>query len=62
MIMIHENAPFWQGGIALKGLKHTRALHYTMFCIALILVIRLIVRSYKRHYARLPKNKNRYVK
>lgn len=37
--MIHENAPFWQGGIALKGLKHTRALHYTMFCIALILVI-----------------------
>lgn len=29
---------------------------------ALILIIRLIVRSYKRHYARLPKNKNRYVK
>jgi len=29
---------------------------------AVILVIRLIVRSYKRHYARLPKNKNRYVK
>ena len=28
----------------------------------LVLVIRLIVRSYKRHYARLPKNKNRYVK
>ena len=29
---------------------------------AVILVIRLIIRSYKRHYARLPKNKNRYVK
>lgn len=29
---------------------------------AIILVIRAIVRSYKRHYARLPKNKNRYVK
>ncbi len=28
----------------------------------IILVIRFIVRSYKRHYARLPKNKNRYVK
>ena len=29
---------------------------------ALILVIRLIVRAHKRRYARLPKNKNRYVK
>ncbi|MBQ2929541.1 MAG: D-alanyl-D-alanine carboxypeptidase [Clostridia bacterium] len=29
---------------------------------AIILIIRLFVRSYKRHYARLPKNKNRYVK
>ncbi|MGN1368423.1 MAG: hypothetical protein ACI4WX_06120, partial [Aristaeellaceae bacterium] len=29
---------------------------------AIILVIRAIVRSYRRHYARLPKNKNRYVK
>ena len=29
---------------------------------AIVIVIRLIVRSYKRHYARLPKNKNRYVK
>ena len=29
---------------------------------AIILVIRAFVRSYKRHYARLPKNKNRYVK
>lgn len=29
---------------------------------AVILVIRAFVRSYKRHYARLPKNKNRYVK
>ena len=29
---------------------------------AVILVIRFFVRSYKRHYARLPKNKNRYVK
>lgn len=28
----------------------------------LVLVIRLFIRSYKRHYARLPKNKNRYVK
>lgn len=28
----------------------------------IILIIRAIVRSYKRHYARLPKNKNRYVK
>lgn len=27
-----------------------------------ILIIRALVRSYKRHYARLPKNKNRYVK
>ena len=29
---------------------------------AVILIIRAFVRSYKRHYARLPKNKNRYVK
>ncbi len=29
---------------------------------AIILIIRAFVRSYKRHYARLPKNKNRYVK
>ena len=29
---------------------------------ALILVLRLIVRSYRRHYARLPQNRNRYVK
>ena len=29
---------------------------------AVILIIRGFVRSYKRHYARLPKNKNRYVK
>ena len=29
---------------------------------AVILIIRAIVRSYKRHYARLPRNKNRYVK
>ena len=29
---------------------------------AVILVIRLFIRSYKRHYARLPKNRNRYVK
>lgn len=29
---------------------------------AIILIIRLIVRSHKRRYARLPKNKNRYVK
>ena len=29
---------------------------------ALILVVRLLVRGYKRHYARLPRNKNRYVK
>ena len=28
----------------------------------IILIIRAFVRSYKRHYARLPKNKNRYVK
>lgn len=27
-----------------------------------ILIIRAFVRTYKRHYARLPKNKNRYVK
>ena len=33
-----------------------------LITIALILVIRMIVRSYKRYYARLPKNKNRYVK
>ena len=33
-----------------------------LIVIFVILVIRLIVRSYKRHYARLPKNKNRYVK
>ena len=33
-----------------------------LITIALIFVIRLIVRGYKRHYARLPKNKNRYVK
>ena len=29
---------------------------------AAVLIVRAIVRSYKRHYARLPKNKNRYVK
>lgn len=29
---------------------------------AIILIIRAVIRSYKRHYARLPKNKNRYVK
>ena len=29
---------------------------------AVILIIRAIVRAHKRHYARLPKNKNRYVK
>ena len=29
---------------------------------AVVLIIRAFVRSYKRHYARLPKNKNRYVK
>lgn len=29
---------------------------------AVILIIRMIVRAHKRHYARLPKNKNRYVK
>ena len=28
----------------------------------IILIIRAFVRSYKRHYARLPRNKNRYVK
>ncbi len=33
-----------------------------LITIAAIFVIRLIARSYKRHYARLPKNKNRYVK
>ena len=29
---------------------------------ALVLIIRAFIRGYKRHYARLPKNKNRYVK
>lgn len=29
---------------------------------AVILVIRFFIRSYHRHYARLPRNKNRYVK
>jgi hypothetical protein len=29
---------------------------------AAVLIVRAIVRSYKRHYARLPKNRNRYVK
>ena len=29
---------------------------------AVVLIILLILRSYKRHYARLPKNKTRYVK
>lgn len=33
-----------------------------LIVIAVILIIRAFVRSYKRHYARLPKNKNRYVK
>jgi len=33
-----------------------------LFVTAIILVIRFFVRSYKRHYALLPKNKNRYVK
>ncbi len=33
-----------------------------LIVVAVILIIRAIVRSYKRHYARLPKNKNRYVK
>lgn len=33
-----------------------------LIVMAVILVIRMIVRSYKRHYARLPKNQNRYVK
>lgn len=33
-----------------------------LIVVALILIIRAFVRSYKRHYARLPKNKNRYVK
>ncbi len=29
---------------------------------AIVLLIRTVVRGYRRHYARLPKNKNRYVK
>lgn len=29
---------------------------------AIILILRAVIRSYKRHFARLPKNKNRYVK
>ncbi len=33
-----------------------------LIVIAAILIIRAVVRNYKRHYARLPKNKNRYVK
>ena len=33
-----------------------------LIVIAAILIGRAIVRSYKKHYARLPKNKNRYVK
>lgn len=33
-----------------------------LIAVALILIIRAFVKSYKRHYARLPKNKNRYVK
>ena len=33
-----------------------------LIVVAVILIIRAFVRSYKRHYARLPKNKNRYVK
>ncbi len=33
-----------------------------LIVVALIVIIRAIVRSYKRRYARLPKNKNRYVK
>ncbi len=33
-----------------------------LFVVTALLVIRAFVRSYKRHYAHLPKNKNRYVK
>lgn len=33
-----------------------------LIVIAVILIIRMIVRRYRKHYARLPKNKNRYVK
>ena len=33
-----------------------------LIVIALILIIRAIVRAHKRRYARLPRNKNRYVK
>ncbi len=33
-----------------------------LIVVAIVLLIRAVVRGYKRHYARLPKNKNRYVK
>ena len=33
-----------------------------LIVVVIILIIRAFVRSYRRHYARLPKNKNRYVK
>ncbi len=33
-----------------------------LIVVAVILIIRAFVRSYRRHYARLPRNKNRYVK